>query len=209
MLVNDYSVKRVDFEELDNPARVKKITAGNVIEFVSMKSAPSEIPVKKISGNEYLDLRTGEIMEYEKSENKSECYQSVRRTLKHIRQVINANCVEENRLLWITLTYAENMTDPNRLYSDFSRFWKRFKRYCKKSGYLIPEYISVIEPQGRGAWHCHVMLIFPEKAPFIDNNSVISRLWEQGFTKTKAVHGVDNIGAYFSAYLADMPLEDV
>lgn len=209
MLVIDYSVKRVDFEELDNPASVKKITAGNVIEFVSMKSAPSEIPVKKISGNEYLDLRTGEIMEYEKSENKSECYQSVRRTLKHIRQVINANCVEENRLLWITLTYADNMTDSNRLYSDFSRFWKRFKRYCKKSGYLIPEYISVIEPQGRGAWHCHVMLIFPEKAPFIDNNSVIARLWEQGFTKTKAVHGVDNIGAYFSAYLADMPLEDV
>lgn len=47
---------------------------------------------------------------------------------------------------------------------------------------------------------------FPVKAPYIDN-SVIAEKWRHGFTKTKAVHGVDNIGAYFSAYLADMPLE--
>lgn len=207
--MSDYSVKRVDFEELQSPARVKKIIAGNVIEFISMKASPPEIPVKKITGNEYLDLRTGEVMEYEKSNDKSGCYQSVRRTLKHIRQVINANCVEENRLLWLTLTYAENMTDPNQLYSDFKKFWQKFKRRCEKMNWAIPEYISVVEPQGRGAWHSHLMLIFPEKAPYIDNNSVIAKLWGHGFTKTKAVHGVDNIGAYFSAYLADMPLDDV
>lgn len=209
MLVSDYSVKRIDFEELDNPARVKKIAAGNVIEFVSMKSAPSDIPVKKLSGTEYLDLRTGEIVEYDKSEDKSECYQSVRRTLKHIRQVLNANCDDESKLVWVTLTYAENMMDPVRLYRDFRTFWKRLIRYFEKQKISIPEYINVVEPQGRGAWHSHVMLIFPEKAPYIDNNSVVAKLWGQGFTKTKAVHGVDNIGAYFSAYLADMPLDDV
>lgn len=207
--MNDYSVKRVDFKELENPARVKKIAAGNVVEFVSMKRAPTEIPVKKLSSTEYLDLRTGEIIEYDKSTDKSDCYQSVRRTLKYIRQLINANCNDESRLLWITLTYAENMTDTVQLYSDFKKFWQKFKRRCEKMKWSIPEYISVVEPQGRGAWHSHLMLIFPEKAPYIDNNSVIAKLWGHGFTKTKAVHGVDNIGAYFSAYLADMPLDDV
>ena len=54
----------------------------------------------------------------------------------------------------------------------------------------------------------HLVLIFAEKAPYIANNEVLAPLWEQGFTKIKAVHGCDNIGAYFSAYLADMPLED-
>lgn len=209
MPVNDYSVKRVDFKELENPAMVKKIAAGNVVEFVSMKRAPTEIPVKKLSSTEYLDLRTGEIIEYDKSTDKSDCYQSVRRTLKYIRQLINANCNDESRLLWITLTYAENMTDTVQLYSDFKKFWQKFKRRCEKMKWSIPEYISVVEPQGRGAWHSHLMLIFPEKAPYIDNNSVIAKLWGHGFTKTKAVHGVDNIGAYFSAYLADMPLDDV
>lgn len=207
--MNDYSVKRVDFKELENPARVKKIAAGNVVEFVSMKRAPTEIPVKKLSSTEYLDLRTGEIIEYDKSTDKSDCYQSVRRTLKYIRQLINANCNDESRLLWITLTYAENMTDTVQLYSDFKKFWQKFKRRCEKMKWSVPEYISVVEPQGRGAWHSHLMLIFPEKAPYIDNNSVIAKLWGHGFTKTKAVHGVDNIGAYFSAYLADMPLDDV
>lgn len=209
MPVNDYSVKRVDFKELENPAMIKKIAAGNVVEFVSMKRAPTEIPVKKLSSTKYLDLRTGEIIEYDKSTDKSDCYQSVRRTLKYIRQLINANCNDESRLLWITLTYAENMTDTVQLYSDFKKFWQKFKRRCEKMKWSIPEYISVVEPQGRGAWHSHLMLIFPEKAPYIDNNSVIAKLWGHGFTKTKAVHGVDNIGAYFSAYLADMPLDDV
>lgn len=209
MPVNDYSVKRVDFKELENPARVKKIAAGNVVEFVSMKRAPTEIPVKKLSSTEYLDLRTGEIIEYDKSTDKSDCFQSVRKTLKHIRQLINANCTDESRLLWVTLTYAENMTDTDQLYSDFKKFWQKFKRQCKKMNWFVPEYINVVEPQGRGAWHSHLMLIFPEKAPYIDNNSVIAELWGHGFTKTKAVHGVDNIGAYFSAYLADMPLDDV
>lgn len=209
MPVNDYSVKQVDFKELANPARVKKIAAGNVVEFVSMKRAPTEIPVKKLSSTEYLDLRTGEIIEYDKSTDKSDCFQSVRKTLKHIRQLINANCTDESRLLWVTLTYAENMTDTDQLYSDFKKFWQKFKRQCKKMNWFVPEYINVVEPQGRGAWHSHLMLIFPEKAPYIDNNSVIAELWGHGFTKTKAVHGVDNIGAYFSAYLADMPLDDV
>lgn len=207
--MSDYSVKRVDFKELENPARVKKIIAGNVVEFVSMNRAPTEIPVKKLSSTEYLDLRTGEIIEYDKSTDKSDCYQSVRRTLKHIRQVLNANCDDESKLVWVTLTYAENMMDPVRLYRDFRTFWKRLIRYFEKQKIFIPEYINVVEPQGRGAWHSHVMLIFPEKAPYIDNNSVIAKLWGHGFTKTKAVHGVDNIGAYFSAYLADMPLDDV
>lgn len=207
--MNDYSVKRVDFKELENPAKVKKIVAGNVVEFISMNRAPTGIPVKKLSSTEYLDLRTGEIIEYDKSVDKSNCYQSVRRTLKYIRQLINANCNDESRLLWITLTYAENMTDTVQLYSDFKKFWQKFKRRCEKMKWSIPEYISVVEPQGRGAWHSHLMLIFPEKAPYIDNNSVIAKLWGHGFTKTKAVHGVDNIGAYFSAYLADMPLDDV
>lgn len=35
------------------------------------------------------------------------------------------------------------------------------------------------------------------------------QLWQQGFTKTKAMQDCDNVGAYFSAYLGDMPLDEV
>jgi hypothetical protein len=67
----------------------------------------------------------------------------------------------------------------------------------------------VIEPQGRGAWHVHAFFIWDHEAPFIDNNAVMAKLWGHGFTSTQAVKDVDNIGAYFSAYLADIPLDKV
>lgn len=209
-MVKEIRIKKIKFKELKNPAKVKKITSGNVISFVSMKVNPPEIPIRKLSGSEYLNLYTGEVNSYDKHDNKSDvCSLSIRRTMERIRNLLNANCLFESHLLWITLTYSDNMTDTNRLYSDFNIFWKKFKYRCKKENWSIPEYINVVEPQGRGAWHCHVMLIFPSNAPYIDNNTVIAKLWGHGFTKTKAVHGIDNIGAYFSAYLADMPLEDV
>lgn len=201
-------IQRTDTTILDCPARVKKIVAGNVVEYASMKAHPSDIPIQRVSADKYIDLRTGEMCEYQRAENKSECYMSVRKSLRTLRNILNANCLNESSLLWVTLTYAENMTDTKRLYKDYDKFWKRFKYYCEKHDIAVPEYISVIEPQGRGAWHCHVMLIFPDKAPFLDNNSVIAQLWGHGFTKTKAVHGVDNIGAYFSAYLADLPIDE-
>jgi hypothetical protein len=95
------------------------------------------------------------------------------------------------------------MTDPKRLHLDYKKFWQKFKRR-----YPDVDYISVIEPQARGAWHCHVFFIWPHKAPFVPN-SEIAEMWGQGFTKTKGLNDVDNIGAYFSAYLADIPVEDL
>ena len=116
---------------------------------------------------------------------------------------------EAEKARWVTLTYAENMTDTKRLYEDFRRFWMRFVYWCKSQGYDKPEYITVQEPQGRGAWHIHAFFIWPERAPYIANDEVLAKLWGNGFTKCKALADVDNVGAYFSAYLGDMPLEDV
>ena len=207
--------KKIEVHPLDvkaltgfNPAFVKCVEAGNITEFVCLAKSPAPFPVVKIDKDHYALLETGEIFEYEHSENKSQNLQAVRRTLANLRGIINANCIDEDKMRWVTLTYAENMTDTERLYNDFKNFWKRFCYWCKKQKIAKPEYIAVAEPQGRGAWHMHLVLIFADKAPYIANNEVLAPLWEQGFTKIKAVHGVDNLGAYFSAYLADIPLDE-
>ena len=159
--------KKIEVHPLDvkaltgfNPAFVKCVEAGNITEFVCLAKSPAPFPVVKIDKDHYAMLDTGEIFEYEHSDNKSQNLQAVRRTLANLRGIINANCIDEEKMRWVTLTYAENMTDTERLYSDFKRFWMRFCRWCKKQKISKPEY------------------------------------------------GCDNIGAYFSAYLADMPLED-
>ena len=181
---------------------------GHITEVLTMQKACSGSPCKKIDKDHYVDTRTGELFEYSHIENRAESTESIRHTLIHIRALINTNVTEPQNVRWVTLTYAENMTDTKRLMCDYEKFWKRFCYWCKKQGYSKPEYITVQEPQGRGAWHVHAFFIWQEKAPFIPND-IMRDLWQQGFTKTKAMQDCDNVGAYFSAYLGDMPLDEV
>lgn len=173
-----------------------------------MQKEASGSPCRKLDKDHYIDIRTGEVLEYQHIDNRSECKESIRVTLARIRNIINANILEPKNCRWLTFTYADNMTDTKVLYLDFEKFWKRFLYWCKKLGYSKPEYIVVIEPQGRGAWHIHAFFIWEELAPFIPND-IVASLWGHGFTTTKAVSDVDNVGAYFSAYLGDMPVDDI
>lgn len=194
---------------LDSYADTRVTSMGHITEVVTMQKRCFGPPVVRVDKDHFVDLRTGELFDYDHIENRSESSDSIRRTLSYIRALINTNVTDSKRCRWVTLTYAENMTDPKRLYKDYERFWKRFCYWCRQSGYEKPEYITVQEPQGRGAWHIHAFFIWPVDAPFIPNDDVMQKLWGQGFTKTKALGDCDNVGAYFSAYLGDMPLDEV
>lgn len=186
------------------------IRMGDITEITAYMEEPKPPPCKRLDADTYEDLRTGDIKEYQHTGNRAQWQQGIKRTLRNVRAIINSNVTDVSRIRWVTLTYSENMTDTARLYHDFQDFWKRFCRYCEKHSLGKPEYISVIEPQGRGAWHIHALFLWDGPAPFIDNNSVLWRLWGHGYTKIKAVSAnVDNFGAYFSAYLADMDLNEL
>lgn len=194
----------------DAYSRTKVVTMGNITELITcQKPSTGGCPIRKIDKDHYEDMRTGELKEYKHIENRSESLKSIKHTLERIRALINTNVTKPDNVRWVTLTYAENMTDTRQLYEDYFRFWKRFTYWCKKNGHTKPEYITVQEPQGRGAWHIHAFFIWPEKAPFISNDEVMARLWGHGFTKVKAMSNCDNVGAYFSAYLGDMALDEV
>jgi hypothetical protein len=98
------------------------------------------------------------------------------------------------------------MTDTERLYKDFRDFNKRLKYLLSKDGHSY-EYIACVEPQGRGAWHMHLVMIFAGQAPFVSND-VMFKVWGHGFTSTKKLDDVDNVGAYLTAYLGDMDLDE-
>jgi len=185
---------------------------GNITEVMTCEKQSNGSPCKKIDKDHYVDLRTGELCEYEHIENRAENLHGIRQTLNRIRALINTNVTEPLNCRWVTLTYRQEentpMTDTKRLMQDYEKFWKRFCYWCKSNGYSKPEYISVIEPQGSGSWHVHSFFIWSEKAPFIPNEKM-AELWGQGFTKTKQPQDCDNVGAYFSAYLGDMPLDEV
>lgn len=195
-------------QNYDSYSKTKVTTMGHITELMTMQKLCSGSPCRKIDKDHYVDIRTGELFQYDHIQNRAGSLDSIRRTLAYVRALVNTNVIDPDNCRWITLTYSENMTDTKRLYKDYERFWKRFKYWCDKQGYRKPEYITVQEPQGRGAWHVHAFFIWDTKAPFIPNDD-LAQLWGQGFTKTKALDDCDNPGAYFSAYLGDMPLDEV
>ena len=161
--------------------------------------------IKKLDKERYVNLKTGEVGEFNQSEDRSGSYNSLRQTFKKLRYLINNNYTGAGNELHITLTYKENMRDTKRLYSDFDKFMKRFRyKYSKQYGSI--DYMTVVEPQERGAWHHHLLVRFNDKVGdkiFIPNDEVAG-IWGHGFTKIHSLSGVDNIGAYLSAYLADV-----
>lgn len=204
MILKKTVSNKVDKPFLNEQVRVKE--TGNVIELMCMKHVNRTCFIRKLDNDHYIDIRTGELKEANHIENRSQNMNSVRNSLARLRDLINANVVNVLNCRWVTLTYAQPdgkpMTDTVRLYKDFEHYIKRLHRR-----YGSFEYIVAMEPQGSGSWHAHVILIFPSKAPYIPNDEM-SSIWGQGFTVTKRLDNVDNVGAYLTAYLGDMEMEE-
>lgn len=197
-------IKRIENIKPEPTDIVAVKIAGNVTEVRFSKTSAGS-PIKKVGKDHGVDVRTGELVEFQHNTSRASDKASVAQSLKRLRDIINANLENPDCALWVTLTYAENMRDEKQLYADFHAFWKRFQRYQKKEGQPLAQYIAAAEPQGRGAWHLHILLLFPDKAPFIPN-ATMTQLWKHGFTKTKSLKAVDNPGLYLTAYLGDMEL---
>ena len=208
---NDLKYEKLhdDFHIPDN-AIVTVKEMGNILEITYNSNRNSRAQIIKLNAEEYYVLKTGEIKQYiKKSENRANNIDSVRKTMKRIKELIQTNVTDISRVRWCTLTYKENMKSTERLYNDFRKFNQRLKTYLKSRKIENVEYIMIAEPQERGAWHCHVIYIFEKKAPYISNNE-FSKIWGHGYTKITKLDNVENIAVYLMAYLSDIeiPIEE-
>lgn len=209
-------MRKIEFEKLSqippkNPnLPVKVTTMGNVVEVQYMSKRNCKQTIQMLPGGEqFVVCATGEVKDIEHHTTRKDNKKGLYKTFANARGMINANVTDVSKVRWCTLTYAENMTDPKRLYEDFKKFNMRFQWYCKSKGYSKPEYIVMMEPQGRGAWHAHLLYIWQDmKAPYISNQE-FREIWGHGFVKIKKLDNVDNVGAYLTAYLGDMEIDDI
>jgi len=132
---------------------------------------------------------------------------SLRAIFRELRYWITTNFCQENseRQLFVTLTYRENMQDPRRLHSDCKKFFQKLKR-------AVPEhelgYINIVEPQGRGAWHVHMLLKTLNQEQLFIPHERMEQLWGHGATRTERLSSTDHVGAYFVAYLSNASVSD-
>lgn len=192
--------------QIPKNALVKVTRMKHIIEVQFMEKMNRTNHIKKLSKDTYVDMITGEIKDFEHSETRKDNENSLRQTFKRLRYLINGNFEGRQNELHVTLTYKKNMTDTKQLYSDYNKFIKRLK-YAYKDETTI-DYLTVVEPQGRGAWHCHALIRFNEMDKIYVKNSILRDLWGHGFVTIKSLKDVDNIGAYLSAYLTDVELTE-
>ncbi len=194
------------------PYVVRASLQNNFIEVTSVRNTPKQT-IKKLNKQEYLDLQTGEIKEFN-LDNTGKEQANLKRTFNNLRGLIRTNFSENaTNQLFITLTYRKNMKDSKQLYEDFKLFYKNLQyRYKDKFKF---EYIAIAEPQERGAWHMHVLLKTQNDADilFIDNKA-LQLIWGHGYTDTQKLKS-DDVGTYFVAYFTDLideskkPLEEM
>lgn len=184
-----------------------KLKIMNHISEVKYLKKPAEIHIRKLDKDNYIELSTGEIKSITHAETRADDKISVSQSLRKLRDLINTNIKDTENCLWVTLTYAENMTDPVRLYNDFRKYNMRLQYYLKKKGYSKCEMIVCIEPQARGSFHAHILKIFTNEYPFIPNAD-LAKIWSHGYVKVKSLKNIDNVGLYLTCYLGDLELDE-
>lgn len=187
-------MKRYYVTELHAGAFIKKITmdfkpkGGKSIEYLYGDDG-------KTSG-EYAVLSTGEVKEFADNSDKGRLANPRQISLlcEKFKWRVRANA--HRATLFITLTYSANMTDTKQLYEDFRRFWQKYKRK-----YGAEDYLLACEPQQRGAWHCHVIILGGKN--FIPNED-IAMMWGHGFTQTQKCGKIADLGNYLTSYLTKL-----
>lgn len=165
--------------------------------------------IRKLSKDLYYDIRSGEVKEFSKNKvkNRKDNKASLIKSFKKLRDILNANCEDTSKVLFITLTY-KNKVSLDQLYIDFKNFNLRLKRYAKKNNFSY-EYIQIPEPTAKKNWHIHLVLVCSRRV-FIENK-VLASIWDHGFVNIKALKnmGVDNLGVYLTSYLTDLDMAEI
>ena len=198
-------IKKLKDYDIDLKDEVTLITYNSHLkEILYVKNKNTKARIKLLANHMYQDLSTGEIKQCKKQiENRSQGKVSLRRTFRDIRAAITTNCTDVRKCKMITLTYDEIMTDTKKFDNDIKKFVQRFNYRYGKS-----ENIKVCEAQSTGSLHSHIIFIWKDIAPYIDYKDVI-KIWGKGYVKVSPLYGnVDDLGAYFTAHLSDLPVEE-
>jgi len=197
-------IEKVDYKlELAPHMPVKLKEMGNIKEIMYCSCKNEDMKIRLIDKDHYVILETGEIKECNHIQNRSENLNYMRQSFKKLRDLLNTNIVDVEKCKSVTLTYGENMMDSKKLKNDFKKF--NMKLRYKYGNY---DFITIAEPQGRGAWHLHVIMIFPVNAPYIPKKE-LQNIWGHGVVWVEKVPlKSDNLGAYFTAYIGNVEVDE-
>ncbi len=115
--------------ELEKNITVNAYHYGKVLEMTDTNPISKQSRIKPVSKDEYIDLATGMLMQFQhKNTKRIQSPDNLRKTFRNLRRLIIANFNAGD--IWLTLTYRQDdgkpMTDTTRVYHDFKAFWRKF-----------------------------------------------------------------------------------
>lgn len=209
--------KQNDMVHIAPSSYVTLTDMGHIVEVQHMERRNSSCAIRKLDKERYIILETGEIMQFEQTTDRSQNENSLGKTFKKLRYLINNNFTGKPNELFLTLTYRGDLqtSDTKKVYVDFNKFMKRLKYQYKTISTI--DYINVIEPHASGKFHMHVLLRFndldkiyiPNEVDKLTGDSINAPMrdtWGNGNVSMKSLKDIDNIGAYLSAYFTDIEI---
>lgn len=181
--INDNDL--INYVKINNDLRIVKNSYHNTV-----------ARMQKLDSNTGLNLETGEVIEFKRSQNRSQRMCDFKRSLSTLRDIIKLNVVELEKCFFITLTYEDNISDREVLKKDFNNFIRKFRRRFGNC-----EYINAIEYQNRGALHCHLIVIFDEIPTFTITNDDIIKCWKHGSVNIGPVTSAEADAKYLTNFL--------
>lgn len=127
------------------------------------------------------------------------------RSKRNLKRIINSNVEIYKKNygkffppIFLTMTFAENITDVKQANKKFTNFMKKFnyKIWGKKKNKL--KYAGVIEFQVRGAVHYHLVFF---NLKFIDKEE-LAKIWSHGAIEIEEAKDVSDVGTYICKYMS-------
>lgn len=172
--------------------KYKAVWSGDVVELYEYEYG---VAVGEVVRNRY---GTGppDLDDREKAREKA-----LQRARRELRRLINANVGRHgDKDVFLTLTFAENVTDVKKANYEFKKFRQRLE-------YMLEtklKYVCVVEFQKRGAVHYHILFF---GLPYVPAEAV-REIWGNGYIKLNAIDNVDNVGAYVTKYMSKSMIDD-
>jgi len=176
----------------------KMIVSGDFIELFEFQERIMYGSEDRKSSRSYIGI---------KKENTLENRQRSLETAKgNLKRLINANAGkwEDKYGRWfmpvfLTLTFAENITDIKEANRIFSKFKQRLDYEITKTKRSYLKYVGIIEFQKRGAIHYHVLIF---NLPYLENiYDKIEAIWGKGFIIVKPIKNIKTVASYVCKYM--------
>lgn len=158
----------------------------------------SDIPYKKLSENQYLNVSNGQIKTINKSENEIRSVNSVRKTFSMLMNLISHNFYGGSSELFITLTYNRKITETNSVNSDIKNFWSRFCRFVGDS--KAYKAVFILEYQLNHNIHLHVLIQRQDGSALYFSELDIKSLWKNGSVDVTPIYDIDGLIEYLNPF---------